>query len=79
VAGDVEGPGALIAQLEAPVTQPGRARPGRKGREKRLRQEVLVDVDARYLPIMRVTRLRSESPSRKVVIAYPDMVLPLWR
>jgi hypothetical protein len=56
-------------------------RPRARGKsgEELLGKEVLVDVDAGYLPIMRVGRLRSERATLNVVIAYPDMVLPLWR
>jgi hypothetical protein len=79
VACNVDRPASLVAQLEMPVVQARRLRTRRQRREKLLGQEVLVDVDARYLPIMRVRRLRSESAGLNVVIAYPEMVLPLWR
>jgi hypothetical protein len=79
VAADVDRPGSLIAQLEQPVAQPRRPRPRGESSEELLGQEVLVDVNARYLPIMRVRRLRSESARLNVVIAYLEMVLPLWR
>jgi hypothetical protein len=79
VACNVDGPASLVAQLEVPVVQAWRLRARRERREKLLGQEVLVDVDARYFPIMRVRRLRSESAGLNVVIAYPEMVLPLWR
>jgi hypothetical protein len=79
VARDVDRPGSLVAEIEVSVAQPRRLRSSGQRREKLLRQEVLVDVDAGYLPIMRVGRLRSESAGLNVAIAYPDMVLPLWR
>jgi hypothetical protein len=75
----VELPASLLAELEVRVVQTGRARPcGQRG-EELLGEKVLMDVDALYLRIMRARSLRSESATLKVVIAYPDMVLPLWR
>jgi hypothetical protein len=62
-----------------PVVQARRPRAREKSGKELLGKEVLVDVDAGYLPIMRVGRLRSERATLNVVIAYPDMVLPLWR
>jgi hypothetical protein len=79
VALDVDRPNALVAQIEMTVVQARWARASGESLEKLLGQEVLVDVDARYFPIMRAARLRSESARLNVVIAYPDMVLPLWR
>jgi hypothetical protein len=79
VTADVERPRSLVAQIEARSLEARRARARRQRREELLGQEVLVDVDARDLRIMRVRRLRSESPGLNVGIAYPEMVLPLWR
>ena len=79
VAGDVDGPGSLVAEIEVRVVQAGRPGPCRERREELLRQEVLMDVGGRYLPIMRAYRLRSESAELNVAIAYPEMVLPSWR
>jgi len=76
VACDLDRPASLVAEIEVPVVQARRPRARPERSEELLRKEVLVDVDARYLPIMRVRRLRSESPRLNVVIAYPDMVLP---
>jgi hypothetical protein len=76
VAYDVYRPASLVAQIQVPVVQARRTRARCERGEELLRKEVLVDVDARYLPIMRVRRLRSESPGLNVVIAYQDMVLP---
>jgi hypothetical protein len=79
VAAHVDRPRSLVAQIEVRSVQARRARARRERREELFRQEVLVDVDARDLRIMRVRRLRSESAGLNVVIAYPEMVLPLWR
>jgi hypothetical protein len=76
VARDVDRPPPLVAQIEVCSVQPRWTTASGERREELLRQEVLVDVDARYLPIMRVRRLRSESAGLNVVIAYPEMVLP---
>jgi hypothetical protein len=76
---DVHRPAPLVAQVEVAVVQARRPGARRESGEKLLGKEVLVDVGARYLPIMRVGRLRSEGARLNVGIAYPDMVLPLWR